>query len=182
MNKRISDEELARLTTLSNAAQNKAEWGTRILENIGTSDDDDAFFAGPIWELSDEDYDLLDAGGSFDQTSAFAKALLDAEYTLAMRNVFSSLLAEVCERRATTEAKAPRKNQLDRLRLDLKIAHHQAHSHTQHINMLENIIKLERRELNKLRAELEWSQDHACECPPPGCDCPGCSLSREETV
>jgi len=37
-------------------------------------------------------------------------------------------------------------------------------------------------EVRELRAEFKWARDHACECPPPGCDCPGCSLGREEAA
>lgn len=35
-------------------------------------------------------------------------------------------------------------------------------------------------EVRELRTALKWERDHACETPPPGCECPGCSLCREE--
>lgn len=44
-----------------------------------------------------------------------------------------------------------------------------------------NALPLLLAEVRELRRQLQWERDHSCEnTPTPGCDCPGCSLTREE--
>jgi hypothetical protein len=99
MTKRLSDEELAELERLASVPQNSQRWTFDPRKHVAQSDDSTVFFIRPEHELDDKDAESMECGGDIPGTNAFACALLDAEYTIAIRSAAPSLLAEVRELR-----------------------------------------------------------------------------------